>query len=45
MTDILRAKEMLKFALSSILKGGINAPFIYSALKAPILIGKDSLTS
>ena len=36
---------MLNFALSLIPKGSKNAPFIYRALKAPILIRNDSLTS
>ena len=37
MTDILRTKEWLSFALSSIPKGGKNAPSIYPALKTSIL--------
>ena len=45
MTDILRAKTVLNFALSLIPKGGKNAPSIYPGLKAPILIRNDSLTS
>ena len=45
MTDIFRTKAMLNFALSLIPRGGQNAPFIYPALKAPILIRNDSLTS
>ena len=36
---------MLKFALSLIPKRGKNAPSIYPALKVPILIRNDSLTS
>ena len=35
MTDILRTKAMLIFALSLIHKGGKNAPSIYPALKGP----------
>ena len=45
MTDILRTKAMLNFALSLIPKGGKNAPFIYPALKASILTRNDSLNS
>ena len=45
MTNILRTKAMLNFALSLIPKGGKNAPSIYPSLKAPILIGNDSLAS
>ena len=44
-TDILRTKALLNFALPLIPKGGKNAPSIYPALKAPILIKNDSLTS
>ena len=36
---------MLNFALFSLPKGGKNASSIYPALKAPILIRFDSLTS
>ena len=43
MTDILRTKAMLNFALSLISKGVKNAPSIYRALKAPILIRNYSL--
>ena len=35
---------MLNFALSSIPKGGKNAPFVSPASEAPILIRNDSLT-
>ena len=45
MTDILRTKSMLNFAMSLIPKGGKNTPSIYPALKSPILIRNDSLTS
>ena len=45
MTDILRTKGMLNFALSVILKGGKNAPSTYPSLKAPVLIRNDNLTS
>ena len=45
LTDILRTKVMLNFALSLIPKGGKNAPSVCPALKAPILIRNDSLTS
>ena len=38
-------KAMQNFAFSLIPKGGKNAPSIYSALKAPILIRNDSITS
>ena len=41
MMDILRTKAMLNFALSLI----PNAPSIYPASKAPILMRNDSLTS
>ena len=43
MTDILRTKAVLNFALSLITTGG-NASSIYPALKALILIRNDSLT-
>ena len=43
-TDILRTKAMLSFASFSIPMGGKNAPFIYPALKALILIRNGSLT-
>ena len=45
MTDILRTKAMLNFTLSLIPKGGKNVPSIYPALKTPIVIRNDSLTS
>ena len=45
MTDILRTKAMLNFALFLIPREAKNAPSIYPALKAPILIRNDSLTS
>ena len=45
MTDILRTNAMSNFALFSILEGGKNAPSIYPALKSPILIRNDSMTS
>ena len=45
MTDNLRTKAMLNFAMSSVPKGGKNIPSIYPPLKAPILIRNDSLTS
>ena len=45
MTDIWRMKEMLNFALSLILNEVKSAPSIYAALKAPILIRNDSITS
>ena len=45
MTDILRTKATLNFALSLISNGGKNSPSIYPALKASILIRNDSLTS
>ena len=38
-------KSELNFALSLIPKRGKNAPSIYPALKVPILIRNDSLTS
>ena len=44
-TDILRTKAMLNFALSLIAKGGKDSPSTYPALKAPILLRNDSLTS
>ena len=44
-TDILRTKAMLNSALSLIPKISKNAPSVYPALKAPILIGNHSLTS
>ena len=44
-TDIVSKNAMLKLALSLVPKGGKNAPSIYPALKAPILIRNDSLTS
>ena len=43
--DILRTKAMLNFSLSLIPKRGKNTPYIYPALKAPILIRNDCLTS
>ena len=36
---------MLNFALYSMPRGGKNTPFISPALKTPILIRNDSLTS
>ena len=45
MTHILRRKEILSFALSLIPKEVKNTPFIYPALKTPILIRIDSLSS
>ena len=44
MTDFLRTKAMLNFALSLIPKRDKNTPSVYPALKAPILIRYDSLT-
>ena len=41
----LMTKAMLNIALSLIPKRGKNAPFIYLALKTPILIRNYSLTS
>ena len=43
--DILRTKTMLNFAMYSVPKGGKNVASIYLALKAPILIRNDILTS
>ena len=43
--DILKAEKMLNFVLSSILNGDENASSIYPALKAPILIRNDNLTT
>ena len=45
MTNILRTKKMLKFALSSVLKESKNASSINPASKTPILIRNDSLAS
>ena len=45
MTDILRTKAILNFALSLIPEGGKNGPSFYPALKAPTLIRNDRLTS
>ena len=45
MTDILRTNAVLNLALSLILKKAKNAPSIYPALKAPIFIRNDNLTS
>ena len=45
MTEILRTKAMLNFALSSISKRGKNAPSIYNTLKASVFIRNDSLTA
>ena len=45
MTDILKTKAMLNFALSSIPKAEKNVPSIYAALKVLTLIRNDSLTS
>ena len=42
-TDILRTKAMLNFVFNS--QGAKNAPSIYLALKATILIKNDNLTS
>ena len=41
--DILRIKETLNYALSSILKGGKNAPSIYPTFKVYIMIRYDNL--
>ena len=45
MADILRTKAMLNFALFSLPKRGKNVSSTHPALKAPILIRNDSLTS
>ena len=45
MTDILRTKAMLNFALSLIPKGGKKCTFYLSSFESPILIRNDSLTS
>ena len=44
MTDILRTKAILNFALSPTPEGGKNASSIYPTFNVPILIRNDSLT-
>ena len=45
MTDILRSKAMLNFALPLIPKGGKKCSLYLSSFESPHLIRNDSLTS